>query len=98
MFSTVLLTSSPRSALSDFAFKDTMRLDMVYLQHASCLGNSNHAGAGRALLSIWALFRYQSAQGIVLYLGAFERRERVLRYSVNYGLRSTNPPLGRKEF
>ena len=48
--STVLLTSSPRSALGDSSFKDTMGSGMVCLQHASCLGNSNHAGAGRAPL------------------------------------------------
>ena len=41
---------------------------MVYLQHGSCLGNSNHAGAGRAFLSIRTLFRCQSAQEIVRYL------------------------------
>ena len=28
-----------------------MESGMVYLQYASCLGNSNHTGAGRALLS-----------------------------------------------
>ena len=67
MSSTVLLTSSPRSALRDSSFKDTMRSGMVYLQHVSCLDNSNHTGAGRALLSIWTLFRCQSAQEIVRY-------------------------------
>ena len=41
---------------------------MVNPRHVSCLGNSNHAGAGRALLPIRTLFRCRSAQEIVRYL------------------------------
>lgn len=37
------------------------------LRYASCLDNSNHTEAGRALPSIWTLFRCQSAQKIVRY-------------------------------
>src|SRR5699024_4180346 len=40
---------------------------MALLQYASCLDNSNHTGAGRALLPIWTLSCCQSAQKIVRY-------------------------------
>ena len=57
----------------DSSFSVTMGSGMAFLQYASCLDNSNHTGAGRALLSVWTLFRCQSAQEIVRY----RRRTRV---------------------
>ena len=43
------------------------RSGMADLQYASCLDNSNHTEAGRALPSIWTLFSCQSTQEIVRY-------------------------------
>lgn len=43
------------------------RSGMADLQYASCLDNSNHPEADRALPSIWTLFCCQSAQKIVRY-------------------------------
>lgn len=43
---------------------------MADLQYASCLDNSNHPEADRALPSIWTLFCCQSAQEIVRYLSS----------------------------
>lgn len=43
------------------------RSGMADLQYASCLDNSNHPEADRALPSIWTLFCCQSAQEIVRY-------------------------------
>ena len=46
---------------------DTMGVGMIRLQYASCLDNSNHTGAGCALLPIWTLCCCQSAQEILRY-------------------------------
>ncbi|MBM6784572.1 IS3 family transposase [Enorma massiliensis] len=56
-----------RSDLRDSSSSVTMGSGMAFLQYASCLDNSNHTGADRALLPIWTLFRCQSAQEIVRY-------------------------------
>lgn len=65
--STVFPASSRRSDLRLSSFNVTMGSGMANLQYASCLDNLNHTEAGRALPSIWTLFRCQSAQNIVRY-------------------------------
>lgn len=64
---TVFLTSSRRSDPRLSSFDVAMGSGMANLQYASCLDNLNHTEAGRALPSIWTLFRCQSAQNIVRY-------------------------------
>ena len=55
------------------SFNVTMGSGMANLRYAFCLDNSNHTEAGRALPSIWTLFRCQSAQNIVRYLAYLYR-------------------------
>lgn len=64
---TVFLTGSRRSDPRFSSFDVTMGSGMANLQYASCLDNLNHTEAGRALPSIWTLFRCQSAQNIIRY-------------------------------